>query len=515
MPGRRIADRYELESKLGSGGMGTVWKANDRLLARTVALKLLRDDLPSDEDFEERFRREARLAASLTHPNVAIVHDTGEVRADGAPDGVSPGTPFIVMEYVDGESLHEMIKRQGPLPIDDVARIARSILAALAHAHERGLIHRDVKPANILLDSRTGAVKVVDFGIAKGLDDRGVVTATSSLIGTASYMSPEQVNGQHATEASDLYAVGCLLYCCLAGEPPFGGTTAVTIAMHHLNDPVPPLRTRRPDVPASFEAIVMRALEKDPTRRFASAQAMDQATATMDLDSGVSTEHWTVESGAEPIRVLLVDDHVLVTQALSAVIDGEPDIEVVGCADTAEQGKALAKSLTPDVVLMDYELPDGDGVSAARGILAERPQTQIVMLTGATSDLVLMAAIEAGCAGFVPKEQAVEEVVAAVRSAHAGEAPISPQLLARLLPKLREGKRPVGFDLTQRETQILGMLAEGLTNQAIADKLAVAIATVRKHVQHVITKIGAHSKLEAVAIATREGLVDPKRTPPG
>ncbi len=272
MAERTIANRYVLESKLGSGGMGTVWKAHDTLLDRTVAVKLLHEGLAEDENFAERFRREARNAASLGHPNVVTVYDTGE-------DVV----PFIVMEYVDGESLHRLLSRHGPLPVEDAARIARSILAALDHAHGRALVHRDMKPANVLFDSASGEAKVVDFGIAKGLEDTGGLTRTSGLIGTAAYLSPEQVSGNDATPPSDLYAVGCLLYCCLTGEPPFSGTTPVAIAMKHLNDPVPSLRQRRPDVPPDFEAVVMRALEKDPARRFSSAAAMDAAVAATGL----------------------------------------------------------------------------------------------------------------------------------------------------------------------------------------------------------------------------------------
>jgi hypothetical protein len=272
MAERTIAERYVLESKLGSGGMGTVWKAHDTLLDRTVAVKLLHEGLAEDENFGERFRREARNAASLGHPNVVTVYDTGE-------DVV----PFIVMEYVDGDSLHRLLSRQGPLPVEDTARIARSILAALDHAHGRALVHRDMKPANVLFDSASGEAKVVDFGIAKGLEDTGGLTRTSGLIGTAAYLSPEQVSGHDATPTSDLYAVGCLLYCCLTGEPPFSGTTPVAIAMKHLNDPVPSLQQRRPDVPPDFEAVVLRALEKDPARRFASAAEMDAAVAATGL----------------------------------------------------------------------------------------------------------------------------------------------------------------------------------------------------------------------------------------
>ncbi len=281
MQHKTIAGRYDVESRIGSGGMGTVWRGKDRLLERPVAIKLLHDGLAADASFAERFRREARAAAKLSHPNVAAVYDTGDEEGDGVP--------FIVMEYVDGNSLSAIIKERGPLPVEDTVRIGRSILAALAHAHARGLVHRDMKPGNVLCEASTGEAKVVDFGIAKGLEDTGGLTRTSGLIGTAAYLSPEQVSGKSATPASDVYAVGCLLYACLTGEPPFGGDTAVAVAMKHIQEPVPPLRAQRPDVPPELEAVVMRALAKDPDKRFSSALSMDSALAKTGLDRRAAT----------------------------------------------------------------------------------------------------------------------------------------------------------------------------------------------------------------------------------
>lgn len=297
MAARVIADRYELETKIGSGGMGTVWLATDRLLGRSVAVKLLHEGLSSDAAFGERFRREARAAASLGHPNIVAVYDTGE----------ADGVPYIVMEHISGESLHQVLSRKGPLAVEDTARVARSILGALAHAHGRGLVHRDMKPANVLFEAGTGQAKVVDFGIAKGLEDTGGLTRTSGLIGTAAYLSPEQVNGEQATPASDLYGVGCLLYACLAGDPPFGGTTPVAIAMRHLRDPVPSLRARRPDLPPEMEAVILRSLEKEPSHRFASAMEMDAAVAATGLAD---------RAASEPTVVAVPDDQPTVAGAM-------------------------------------------------------------------------------------------------------------------------------------------------------------------------------------------------------
>lgn len=209
----------------------------------------------------------------------------------------------------------------------------------------------------------------------------------------------------------------------------------------------------------------------------------------------------------EQIKVMVVDDHKMVAQALTRAVDDEQDMKVVAAATSMEEAVATARLHMPDVVLMDYELPDGNGVETATRIRAERPETKVVMVTSYTDDSVLVAAIEAGCSGYVTKHKAVEEVVNAVRAAHAGEALISPSMLARLLPKLRPNKRGVGSDLTERELEVLKMLAEGKSNQVIADTLVISVHTVRHHVQNVITKLNAHSKLEAVAAAAREGII--------
>ena len=194
-------------------------------------------------------------------------------------------------------------------------------------------------------------------------------------------------------------------------------------------------------------------------------------------------------------------------QGLQAILSADPAIEVVATAGTVEAGCAAVRMHEPDVVLMDYELPDGDGAVATERIKAEVPATQVVMVTSFDDETVLVRAIEAGCSGFITKHKAIQEVSSAVRAAHAGEALISPSMLARLLPRLRQNPRGLGADLTPREVEVLKLLADGVSNQQIAEKLVLSMHTVRNHVQNVITKLGAHSKLEAVATAVREGII--------
>ena len=262
-----IADRYELGRTLGAGGMARVVQAHDRVLDREVAIKLLREDIAVDPAVRERFLGEARTAARFTHPNAVTVFDTGQ---DGRQ-------PWIAMELIAGEDLSERLARDGRLEETEAIGVAGAVLAALDAAHANGFVHRDVKPGNImLLDD--GGVKLADFGIAKGIQEMTAgLTATGQIIGTAKYLSPEQVDGQPASPASDVYAMGCVLYEMLTGQPPFTGESPIGIALAHTRDPVPDVRRARPDVSPAVAAAVTRALSKDPAQRFASAGDMRRA----------------------------------------------------------------------------------------------------------------------------------------------------------------------------------------------------------------------------------------------
>jgi len=260
---RLLGGRYELGRELGSGGMAVVVEAVDRMLTRRVAVKVLLPHLARDPGVVERFRREARSAARLSHPHVVAIFDIGR---DDGPD--SDGFDFIVMELVEGRTLRREVEA-GPLPPAQAAGVAREVCAALAAAHASGLVHRDIKPANVMLGP-SDQVKVMDFGIAHAVDTERL-TQTGMAIGTAQYASPEQLRGQAVDARSDLYSLGCCLFEMLVGTAPFAGTSAISVAFRQVNEAPVPVRERNPRVPAALAAVVARAIEKDPARRFQTA----------------------------------------------------------------------------------------------------------------------------------------------------------------------------------------------------------------------------------------------------
>ncbi len=261
--GMLFAGRYLLGRKLGSGGMADVWLAEDKELGRRVAVKILHERYASDEQFVERFRREATNAAGLSHPNIVSIYDRGE----------ADGSYFIVMEYVEGRTLKELVVTRGPCPIPVAISYTRQVLAALRYAHRHAIIHRDIKPHNVIVDHE-GRVKVADFGIARA--GASQITEAGSIIGTAQYLSPEQARGAPVDESSDLYSTGVVLFELLTGTVAFTGETPVEIAMKHISQTPEAPSVKRPEIPHDLDLVVLRALAKEPADRYRSAQEMDR-----------------------------------------------------------------------------------------------------------------------------------------------------------------------------------------------------------------------------------------------
>jgi eukaryotic-like serine/threonine-protein kinase len=279
--------RYQILRKLGAGGMANVYLAEDQELGRRVAIKILNDRHANDEQFVERFRREAKNAAALSHPNIVSIYDRGEAE----------GTYYIAMEYLDGRSLKELILSRGDAPVAVVVEYAQQILAALGFAHRHGIVHRDIKPHNVLVDGE-GRVKVTDFGIARAGTSQ--MTEAGSIVGTAQYLSPEQARGGDVDQRSDVYSVGVLMYEMLTGVVPFSGDTPVEIAMKHLSQVPAAPSTKRHDIPPELDMVVMRALAKDPADRYQSAEEMKADLDRVARGAGVARE--TQETATQIMR---------------------------------------------------------------------------------------------------------------------------------------------------------------------------------------------------------------------
>jgi len=262
MIGTLLNDRFRLERKLGSGGMSTVYRAFDETLERWVAIKVMHGEMSRDADQLERFRREARAVARLSHPHVVSVIDAGE----------DAGHPYIVLEYIEGETLKARIRRDGPLPIGEAVAYAIEIGLALSAAHRARLVHRDVKPQNILIDPE-GRARITDFGIARSLEAEGL-TQAGRVVGTTDYVSPEQAMGKEVSGQSDIYSLGVCLYEMLTGQPPFVGDSHVSVAMKHVQEPIPDVRERRPEVSASLAGVLEHATAKELANRYPEVDQM-------------------------------------------------------------------------------------------------------------------------------------------------------------------------------------------------------------------------------------------------
>ena len=266
--GSKINDRYQIIKTLGEGGMANVYLAHDTILDRSVAVKVLRGDLASDEKFVRRFQREALSASSLSHPNIVEMYDVGE----------DDGQYYIVMEYVDGKTLKQVLKQRGHLSVSEVVDIMLQVTDGMAHAHDAYIIHRDIKPQNIMMLSN-GMIKITDFGVATALNSTQL-TQTNSVMGTVHYLPPEQASGKGSTIKSDIYSMGIMMYELLAGFVPYKGDSAVEIALKHLKEPLPSVRKTYPEIPQSIENVIIKATAKNPKNRYKDAREMHEDIKT-------------------------------------------------------------------------------------------------------------------------------------------------------------------------------------------------------------------------------------------
>ena len=291
--GQKINDRYEIIKTIGEGGMANVYLANDSILERNVAIKVLRGDLSNDEKFIRRFKREALSVSNLSHPNIVEVYDVGE----------EEGNYYIVMEYIEGKTLKQLLQKRGALTLTEVIDIMSQLSDGLSHAHEAYIIHRDIKPQNIMIQDN-GLIKITDFGIAMALNSTQL-TQTNSVMGSVHYLPPEQANGKGSTIKSDIYSLGILMYELLTGVVPFKGDNAVEIALKHMKEKVPSIRKQNPTIPQSIENIVLKATAKNPKNRYDSVREMhtDLQTA-MEKDNEKRLIYEYPENDLEETKVI-------------------------------------------------------------------------------------------------------------------------------------------------------------------------------------------------------------------
>ena len=334
-----IADRYELGEIIGTGGMSDVYAATDVSLGRQVAVKMLKIDLARDENFRERFRREAQNSARLNHPNIVSVYDTGAVETSGVD------VPYIVMERVHGMNLRDIVRNEGPLSPERAAKLLLPVTRALQASHDAGIIHRDIKPANIMV-TNTGAVKVMDFGIARALDDStSAMTQTSAVIGTAQYLSPEQARGKPADARSDIYALGCVMYEAVTGVPPFEGESPFAVAYQHVQeDPVPPSERTAAALSdneaVNVDAVILTAMAKHPADRYQTANEMGADLELLERGS-VTTAAQNHLSSAD---LLSEDNTVVVGDVVREPVAPREPVEPTGHTRYADHRAANEKT---------------------------------------------------------------------------------------------------------------------------------------------------------------------------
>jgi tRNA A-37 threonylcarbamoyl transferase component Bud32 len=409
LTGTVLSGRYRLESKLGSGGMSTVYLSRDETLERWVAAKVLHREISDQPDQIERFRREARAVAQVAHPNVVAVIDAGE----------DLGRPYIVFEYVEGETLKDRIDRAGRLPLDESAAYAIEIGRGLAAAHARRLVHRDVKPQNVLIDTE-GRAKVTDFGIARELEQDGL-TKTGRVLGTTDYVSPEQAMGQAVDARSDIYSLGVLLYEMLTGDVPFKAETVVGVAMKHVNEQIPDVQRRRRDASSALAAVIERATEKEPRKRYPDMAAMlTDLEAALEVEvarAGRSTGEATTVLDSVPKRErrIMTSRNVSVAGILLVLAAVVVALAIAGSADDPKDrgggggsgGTAGAEVELNDATDFD---PLGDGVEHMEevGLAVDgNPTTVWPTETYTTGPAVESAANKAGVGLIIETDSAV------------------------------------------------------------------------------------------------------------
>jgi serine/threonine protein kinase/DNA-binding CsgD family transcriptional regulator len=492
MFGQKLNDRYQVEELIGEGATAAVYRGVDTRLRRQVAIKILLPHVHATT--RQRFEREALAAAQLNHPSIMGIFDIGK---DGDND-------YIVIELVKGRPLYEYIPSEPTL----VARLAQQICLALDYAHRAGIIHRDIKPANIYVTD-DGGVKIMDFGLAIPVDYQKRLTASGSIIGTPAYLSPEQAQGKPLDPRTDLYSLGVVMYEMITGELPFDADDIASILLQQVSKPPLPPREYVSTLPRWIENVILKALEKQPEDRFKTAAAMAAALAgDTTSDPRATSIHGTGTAEPPPpqISVILADDHASMRAPLAAYLELSGDIVVVGEASDGQEAIDLTRQHKPDVVMLDLNMPNVNGLTALPEIKKEHPNVKVLVLTGRDETPYIMRALRAGANGYILKTATEKDIVNAVRDVYAGGMVLGEGIAERIVSGLRNMSEV--DPLNEEEHDVLRCIAAGLEeNDQIGEKLGKDEVEVAKLLKSTLDKLKLRSRSDAALMALRAGWI--------
>ncbi|MGV9745330.1 protein kinase domain-containing protein [Rhodococcus zopfii] len=489
--------------------MGRVYLAVHPHLPRKVALKVLHPGLTSDEYVASRFEREAAHVTRLEHHNIVQIYDRGREH----------GRLWITMQYVPGVTAADLIAA-APVPVERAVHIVSETAKALDFAHRAGVLHRDVKPANILIADRIAPdeperVLLTDFGIAKALDETGRLTRTGMFAASLQNAAPEQFDTSVILDhRADQYSLGCTFYHLITARPPYPGETLPQLWHGHARSPIPRPSEARPDVPVALDAVVARALAKDRADRYASCREFAEAACTaLRTDGDEQTKLWPEPDRAEtrrsgsrrrrssPLRVALADDSVLLREGIRSLL-GDEGVEVIGEAGNASDLLALVGQTRPDIAVVDIRMPPThtvEGIEAARTIRAEFPETSVLLLSQYVESEYLMDLLTngAGGLGYLLKDRVadIDEFIDTLHRVADGGSAIDPSVVSRMVSRPHPGERPID-DLSTREREVLALMAEGRSNRAIGATLFLGERTVEAHIRSIFLKLGLHPEPE-------------------
>ncbi len=500
---RQIGNRYEFEKLIGSGAVGRVYLGRDTQTGEPVAIKeLMSDWVAHAPDSVERFQREGEALRRLNHPNIVKVLATLE----------EEGQHYLVMEYVGGGSLADLLRRQPQLPVAQVISIGLELSDALSRAHHLDIIHRDIKPGNILL-AEDGTPRLTDFGLAH-IGSYPALTGAGQVLGTFHYLSPEACANQPLDARADIWSFGVVLFEMLTGRLPFDGDSPIEIIHAIQNQPVPEVNWYRKDTPAALAELIRRMLMRDRPVRLASARLVGAELeglqrgihASPAPDRPIPSQPSTA---SHKIKVLLVDDHAVVRQGLRTFLELQDDMTIAGEAANGMEAIEQAKQTQPDIVLLDLMMPKMGGVEATPQIIAACPQARVIILTSFGEDDQVIPAIRAGAQGYLLKDIPPHDLVQAVREAHQGKAQLHPDVARKLMSAVAAPAAAPPSpepDLTERELEVLRLIAQGLNNQQIAQQLTISEKTVKTHVSNILGKLHVEDRTQAAIYALKKGL---------